>query len=85
MTRRENTGSGFFTWLAADRNGAALTGHKSVLGNVVAAIDGLQRPVLIALFVNKDGFVHMLEATAAGESTVEIDFSSVRFTLNPPY
>ena len=85
VTRRENTGDGFFTWFGVDLDSAALTGRWRVLGNVVAAIEGLERPVIVTLFRNKDGYANMLEATAAGESTLGIDFTTVRFTLNPLY
>jgi hypothetical protein len=46
---------------------------------------GFERPLLIALFMDKNGYVQMLEATAAGDSTVGIDFSTVQFKLNPTY
>jgi hypothetical protein len=84
VTRRENTGAGFFTYFAVDRNGPPLTSRWRVLGNVAATIVGFERPLLLALFMNKDGYAHMLEATAAGDSTVGIDLSALRFKINPP-
>ncbi|HZE55057.1 MAG TPA: hypothetical protein VE111_17545 [Bradyrhizobium sp.] len=85
VTRRENIGEGFFTCFAVDRNGPPLTSRWRVVGNVAAAIVGFERPLLLALFRDKDGYVQMLEATAAGDSTVGIDFSAVQFKLNPTY
>jgi hypothetical protein len=82
VTGRKNTGDGFFTYLAVDRNGPALTGRWRVLGNVAATIEGFERPLLLTLFMNKDGYADLLEATAAGDSTVGIDFSTVRFRIN---
>jgi hypothetical protein len=83
LTSRNNTGDGFFTYFAVDRSCAALTGRRAVLGNVAATIEGFERPLLIALFMNKDGYAHMLEATAAGDSTVGIDLWTVPFEINP--
>jgi hypothetical protein len=34
--------------------------------------------------MNKDGYADMLEATVAGDSTVGIDLSTLRFKINPP-
>jgi hypothetical protein len=85
VTHRRNTGEGFFTYFAVDRNGPPLAGRWRVLGNVAAAIVGFERPLLIALFSDKDGYAHMIEATVAGDSTVGIDLSTVQFNLNPTY
>ena len=85
VTRRKNTGEGFFTYFAVDRNGAPLASRSRVLGNVAATIEDFERPLLLALFMNKDGYADMLEATAAGESTVGVDLATVGFTINPIY
>ena len=84
LTRRENTGDGFFTYFTVDRNSPALTSRWRVVGNVAAAIEGFERPLLIALFMNKEGYADMLEGTAAGDSTATIDLSTVPFRINPP-
>jgi hypothetical protein len=84
VARRENTGDGFFTYFAVDRSVPALTSRRAILGNVVVTIEGFENPLLIALFMNKDGYADMLEATAAGDSTVGIDLSTVPFKINPP-
>jgi hypothetical protein len=85
VTLRENTGEGFFTYFAVDRNGPPLTSRWRVVGNVAAAIVGFDRPLLLALFMDKDGYAHMLEATVMGDSTVGVDLSTVQFKLNPTY
>jgi hypothetical protein len=33
--------------------------------------------------MSKDGYANMLEATTAGDSTLGIDFSAVRFEIDP--
>jgi len=85
VTRRENTAEGFFTYFAVDRNGPPVTSRWRILGNVAATIVGFERPLLLALFMDNDGYVQMLEATAAGDSTVGVDFSTVQFNLNQTY
>jgi len=82
VTDRKNTGSGFFTYLAVDRDGPPLTSRFRILGNVVATIVGFEAPLILTLFM-KDGYANMLEATTSGDSTAGIDLSSLRFTINP--
>jgi hypothetical protein len=83
VSRRRNTGVGFITYFEVDRNGPPLTSRWRVLGNVAATIAGFERPLLLALFMSKDGFANMLEATTAGDSTVGIDLSAVQFEIDP--
>ena len=85
VTRRENTGDGFFTWFEVDRTCAALTSRWSVLGSVVAAIEGFERPFLLTLYKDRNGYADLLEATSAAQNTAGIDLATVRFTINPPY
>ena len=84
VTRRKNTGDGFFTYFDVDRNCPPLTSRSSVVGNVAATIVDLEGFFLVALFQNKDGYAHMLEGTAAPDSTVGLDLSTLRFKINPP-
>jgi hypothetical protein len=81
VSGRKNTGDGFFTYFEVDRNGPPLTSPWRVLGNVAVTIEGFERPLLVTLFRSKDGYAHMLEATTAGDSTVGIDLSAVRFEI----
>jgi len=83
VSRRKNTEVGFITYFEVDRNSPPLTSRWRVLGNVAATIAGFERPLLLALFMSKDGYANMLEATTAGDSTVGIDFSAVRFAIDP--
>ena len=85
VSRRKNTEVGFITYFEVDRNGPPLTSRWRVLGNVAATIAGFERPLLLALFMSKDGYANMLEATTAGDSTVGIDFSAVRFEIDPSW
>jgi hypothetical protein len=81
VSRRKNSGIGFITYFEVDRNGPPLTGKWRVLGNVAATIEGFERPLLVALFMSKDGSADMLEATTAGDSTIGIDLSALRFEI----
>jgi hypothetical protein len=83
VTGRKNTGEGFFTYFTVDRNCPPLTTRWSVVGGVFATIAGLERPLVLDLFRNKDGYAHMLEATSMAESTVGIDLSTGEFKINP--
>jgi len=80
VSQRKLTEIGFFTHFTVARN-EPLTSRSSVLGNVAVTIEGFTRPLLITLFMNKDGYAHMLEATTAGDSAVGVDFSVVRFEI----
>jgi len=82
VTRRENSGAGFFTYLAVDRTTAPVRNAKRVLGNVTASIEGFKQPLLMMLFM-KDGYAEMLEAAAVDDSTVGIDPSTLRFKIGP--
>ena len=82
VSRRMNSEVGFITYFEVDRNGPPLTSRWRVLGNVAATIAGFERPLLLALFMSKDGYANMLEATT-GDSTAGIDFSAVRFEIDP--
>jgi hypothetical protein len=83
VTRRKNTGDGFFTYIDVDRKCPPLTTRRSIVGNVAATIANVEGWLLIALFQNKDGYAHMLEGTAAPDSTVGLDLSTLQFKINP--
>jgi hypothetical protein len=82
VTRRENSGVGFFTYLAVDRAAPPVANAERVLGNVAALIEGFKQPLLLMLFMNA-GCAEMLEGAAIDDSTVGIDLSTLRFKLNP--
>ncbi len=81
VTRRENSGVGFFTYLAVDRSTKPMTNGERVLGDVAAAIEGFEQPLFLLLFM-KEGYAHMLEGATVNDSTSEVDLSSVRFKIN---
>ncbi len=81
VSRRKLTETGFFTYFTVAGDGPSLSSPSRVLGNVAVTIEGFTRPLLIALFMSKDGYPHMLEATAAGDSAAGVDFSVVRFEV----
>src|SRR5579871_2517240 len=81
VSQRKLTEIGFFTYFTVERNGPPLTSRSRILGNVAVTIEGFTRPLLITLFMNKDGYAHMLEATTAGDSAAGVDFSAVRFEI----
>lgn len=82
VTRRENSGAGFFTHLSVDHSLAPIIGGKSVIGKVAVEIEGFEEPLLLMLFM-KDGYADMLEGAAITDSTENVDLSAVRFKLTP--
>jgi hypothetical protein len=82
VTRRENSGAGFFTYLAVDRRIAPVSSSERVLGLVAATIDGFEQPILLMLFM-KDGYADFLEGATVGDSTTGIDLSTLRFKIGP--
>jgi hypothetical protein len=82
VTRRDNSGAGFFTYVAVDRATAPVMSGGRVLGNVAATIDGFKQPLLLMLFM-KDGYAEMLEGATIDDSTVGIDLSTLQFKINP--
>lgn len=85
VTKRENTGAGFFTYFTVDRAMAAplpLTVNDT---GAVAEIAGLESPLLLSLFW-KDGYPFMLEGATCGHDTSSdtsaIDFGIVSFKLS---
>jgi hypothetical protein len=82
VARRENSGAGFFTYLAVDRAAPPVASVKPVLGNVAASIEGFKQPLLLMLFM-KDGYAEMLEGAAVDDSTARVDLSTLRFKIAP--
>jgi nitrous oxidase accessory protein NosD len=82
VTRRENSGAGFFTHLSVDRSLMPIMGGATVIGNVVARIAGFEAPLLFFLFM-EDGYVEMLEGASVEDSTVGVDLSACSFTIDP--
>jgi hypothetical protein len=80
VLRRENSGAGFFTYLAVDGSTKPIMGAESPLGNVLASIEGFKQPMLLLLFT-KHGYAHMLEGATIDDSTVGLDLTSLQFTI----
>lgn len=81
VTKRENSGGGFFTTIAVADDAPAVNG-PSVLGYATQArVDGLEHGFGFILFI-RDGRLHMLEGFAwAPESTHDLDLASLKFEI----
>jgi len=81
VTSREFTGHGFFSALAVPVGvePAPVTRHQLHLGQVFAAIEGLERVAGFVLFV-REGVLDMLEGFAHGEPWPDV---LGRFEINP--
>jgi hypothetical protein len=86
VSRRENTGGGFFITLALQgENHSALSLH-SPLGDAWVKVEGLRYGICCLLFLT-DGYPTLLEGySVAGEDTSQINFNLVKFALRrgPP-
>ena len=77
LIKRENTGSGFFTDLAIDREVVAPVSCTSPLDGPTVRFNGMTEGVDHLLFL-KDGYIYLLEGYAvAGEDTSRIDFDTL--------
>lgn len=81
VTKRENSGGGFFTTIAV-ADDAPTVSCSSVLGYATQArVRGLEHDLGFVLFI-KAGRLHMLEGFAWGpESTHGIDLMALRFEI----
>ena len=81
VTKRENTGGGFFTDIAVPE-GAPLVECPRVLGYAThARVEGLEHGLGFVLFM-EDGRLHLLEGFAWGtESTALLDLNSLSFGI----
>jgi hypothetical protein len=86
VTKRENTGGGFFTTLALQTQVFSPIGLRSPLGDGWLSIKGLRFGICCLVFLT-EGFPTLLEGYAVGpEDTSEIDFGTVAFKVRdaPP-
>lgn len=80
VTKRENTGAGFFTDFTVDCTAfAPLPLTVSDMG-AVAEIEGFGAPFLLMVFW-KDGHPVMLEGASCGDDTSAVDFGTIGFKL----
>jgi hypothetical protein len=80
VSRRENSGAGFFTYLKVDRSTQPIETGGRVLGNVSATVEGFKQPILLMLFM-ENGYADFLEGATIDDSTVGIDLSALRFEI----
>jgi hypothetical protein len=79
VSKRENTGGGFFTYLESEI--LLPPSLYSPLGDARFNIDGMICPLECLLF-HKNGRIAFLEGYAmGGDNTANIDFSSTKFSL----
>ena len=80
VVSRKNTGAGFFTELKAKQISKPI--EANVIQDVCADIEGFDQSMLFLLFLH-DGVIHTLEGATIDDSTVDVDFSNVRFVIRP--
>jgi hypothetical protein len=80
VTRRKNSGVGFFTYLTVDPSTPPVATAARVLGEVWASIEGFKQPFVLLLFM-KDGYAEFLEGASIDDSTVGIDLSTIQFKI----
>ena len=81
LSSRENTGCGFFTRFATDRNSKAPIGGERLRNGPAAKIDGLKYGMGFILWLDQ-GYADCLEGYAYGDdSTTELRFEAVRFEI----
>ena len=78
---RKNTGAGFFTELKVKQFSRPIEA-KVIEEDVCADIEGFDHPMSFLLFV-RNGAIQTLEGVAMADSTVDTDFSNVRFVVWP--
>jgi hypothetical protein len=77
FVKRENTGNGFFTDIAIDRQAVEPVRCTSPLDGPTVVFDGMEVGIDHLLFL-KEGYVYLLEGYAvAGESTSSLDFDNM--------
>lgn len=82
VSRRENTGAGFYSTVVVGGMGVPRpkVALKSV-SNVGADVDGLKDGMVFVVFF-RDGVIDILEGAAITESTAGVDFSTVAFEVS---
>jgi hypothetical protein len=78
VSRRENTGAGFYTYFELLDFHEVITNR--IISDVYGKIDKLINPMIFVLFT-ESGHIKMLEGAATAENTTSIDFSKVSFEI----
>jgi hypothetical protein len=77
---RENTGIGFYTHIAVQRDSVVSVGGERLRNGPAVTVEGLKHGMGFILWL-KEGFVDCLEGYCYDESTTGIDFDRVSFEL----
>jgi hypothetical protein len=78
VTKRENTGAGFYTDLAIDHPIKKI--NERVISRAWAEIDGLSNGMVFVLFV-EDGIMKLLEGASIIDDTSSLNFETANFTV----
>lgn len=82
VAKFENTGAGFFSTISVAADAPALA-EKSPLDGAYANVEGIEHGMGFIVFMDS-GRVSLIEGYCHGNvSTVDVDFSEVRFELRP--
>jgi hypothetical protein len=79
VTKRTNSGAGFWTDFTVDRTTAPPVPLTEPLG-ATGEIDGFVDPILFVLFM-KGGYAVQIEGAAIRDDTSAVDFSTVNFAI----
>jgi hypothetical protein len=77
VTKRENTGAGFYTHLEVEHPIKQIDAR--VISRVSAEVHGLNNPMVFVLFV-ENGVMKLLEGAAVIDDTTSIKFEKADFT-----
>jgi len=80
VIQRENTGAGFYTQIAVQRDSVSSIGGERLRSGPMVTVEGLEHGMGFVLWL-KDGLADCLEGYCYGESTTGIDFGQVSFEL----
>jgi len=81
VTKRENTGGGFFTDISVAGDWEPIRSKSPLGDNVFARVEGLEHGLGLLVFL-EEGRLHLLEGySVAGEDTQPLAFESVAFEI----
>jgi len=80
VLKRENTGSGFYTYFAVERASGAAIGGERLRSGPAARVDGLARGMGFILWL-QEGYANCLEGYCYDEDTTGIAFELAGFEI----
>ena len=81
VTKRENTGAGFFTTIAVSDDAPQVNTHRILGHKTHARVHGLEHGLGFVLFM-REGRMHLLEGYGYGpESTASLDLLDLTFEI----